>query len=148
MELNNIVLFILSIPELMLHGSRGMTTAAGNSSSSGSKRIAPPKLCKDVPYRSWKNKLLMWKLVCNVDVKEQGIIVLLQSLNGNKKAEKAVSSLNAEMLYSNNGLNILLEKLDAVFQSEEIEDACHTYLKFSSCKHQPNMSMNDFFYRI
>ena len=107
MELNNIVLFILSIPELMLHGSRGMTTAAGNSSSSGSKRIAPPKLCKDVPYRSWKNKLLMWKLVCNVDVKEQGIIVLLQSLNGNKKAEKAVSSLNAEMLYSNNGLNIL-----------------------------------------
>ena len=42
----------------MLHGgSRGMATKAGNSSSSGSKRIAPPKLCKDVPYRSWKNKL-------------------------------------------------------------------------------------------
>ena len=59
----------------------------------------------------------MWKLVCNVDVKEQGIIVLLQSLNGNKKAEKAVSNLTAEMLYNNDDLNILLEKLDAIFQS-------------------------------
>ena len=95
----------MSIPELILHGSRGMRTEAGNSCSSGSKRIAPPKLSKDVPYRSWKNKLLIWKLVCNNDVKEQGI-VLLQSLNGNKKAEKAVSNLTAEILYNNNGLNI------------------------------------------
>ena len=64
-----------------------------------------------------KNKLLMWKLFCNVDVKEQGIIVFLQLLNGNKKAEKAVLNLTAEMLYNNNGLNILLENLDAIFQS-------------------------------
>ena len=86
----------------------------------------------------------MQKLACNVDVKEQGIIALLQSLNGNEKAEKAVSNLTAQMLYNNNGLDILLEKLDAIFQSEEIEDAYHTYSKFSSCKRQPNMSMNDF----
>ena len=48
------------------------------------------------------------------------------------------------MLYNNNGLNILLENLDAIFQSEEIKDAYHTYSKFSSSKRQPNMSMNDF----
>ena len=58
----------------------------------------------------------MWKLFFNVDVKEQGIIVFLQSLNGNKKAERAVLNLTAEKLY-NNGLNILLENLDAIFQS-------------------------------
>ena len=86
----------------------------------------------------------MQKLACNVDVKEQGIIALLQLLNGNEKAEKAVSNLTAQMLYNNNGLDILLEKLDAIFQSEEIEDAYHTYSRFSSCKRQPNMSMNDF----
>ena len=104
----------MSIPELKLHGSRGMATEAGSSSSSGSKGIAPPKLCEYVPHRSWK-KILMWKLPCNVDVKEQGIIALLQSLNGNEKAEKAVSNPTAEMLYNNNGLDILLEKLDAIF---------------------------------
>ena len=55
-----------------------MATEAGSSNKSGSKRIAPPKLCEDAPYRSWKNKLLMQKLVFNVDIKEQEIIVLLQ----------------------------------------------------------------------
>ena len=70
-----------------------------------------------------KNKSLMWKLVCGVDVKEKRIIVFLQSLNGNKKAEKALSNLTAEMRYNNNGLNVFLENLDAIFQSEEIEDA-------------------------
>ena len=59
--------------------------------------------------------ILMWKLACNGDVKEQGVITLLQSLNGNEKAEKAVSNLTAQMLYNNNGLDILLEKLDAIF---------------------------------
>ena len=44
-----------------------------------------------------------------------------------KQAEKAVLNLTAEMLYNNNDLNILLEKLDAIFQPEEIED--HTYSK-------------------
>lgn len=63
-----------------------------------------------------------------------------------KKAEKAVLNLTAEMLYNNNDLNILLEKLDAIFQPEEIED--HTYSKCSSCKQQPNMSVNDFIIEI
>ena len=86
------------------------------------KEIAPPKLCEDVPYRSWKNKLLIWKLVCNVDAKELGIIALLQSLNVNKKIEKLVSNLTPEILFE-----YFIKKLDAIFQSEEIEDVYHTY---------------------
>ena len=46
------------------------------------------------------------------------------------------------MLYNINGLNIVLEKLVAIFQSEEIEDAYNTYSKFTGYKQQPNMSMN------
>lgn len=41
------------------------------------------KIKKDVPHRSWKNKLLEWKLVCGVDVKEQNLTALSHSLNGN-----------------------------------------------------------------
>ena len=41
----------------------------------------------------------------------------------NIKAEKAVSNLTSVKLYTENGLNLLLEKLDAVFQSEDVEDA-------------------------
>ena len=76
------------------------------SSSMGSKRLVPPVLDNDVPYRSWKNKLQMWTLVCGVEKKEQGIIVLLQSLCYNKKAEKTVSNLTATELHRDNGLNL------------------------------------------
>lgn len=55
----------------------------------GSRRLAATMVDSSIPYRPWKNKLLqMWKLTCSV---EQGIIVLLQSLPNNKKAEKAVN---------------------------------------------------------
>ena len=121
-----------------------MSTEGGNSVNMGSKRLAPPRLSDDVPYKTWKNKLEMWKLVCGIDKKEQGIIVLLQSLNGCKKAEKAVSNLTAELLYVDDGLNVILEKLNAVFQSEEIEDAYFTYSKFSNFKRQQNTTMNDY----
>ena len=54
-------------------------------------KIAPPKLKNDTSYSEWKNKLDIWCIVCGYENKEQAIIVLLQSLNENKKAEKAVS---------------------------------------------------------
>ena len=107
-----------------------MATEGGNINNIGSKRLTPPRLTEDLGYTSWKNKILIWKLVCGVDKKEQGIIILLLSLNGNKKAEKAVGNLATDMLFNDNGFNIVLEKLDAIFQSEEIEDAYFTYSNF------------------
>ena len=47
-------------------------------------------LDNSIPYRSWKNKLQMWTMLFGVDKKEQGIIVLLQSLSNNKKVEKTI----------------------------------------------------------
>ena len=43
-------------------------------------------------YKSWKNKINMWKLVTLVKKEEQVIIVLLDC---NAKAEKAVCELTA-----------------------------------------------------
>ena len=58
-----------------------------------SKKSAPPRFRNDVPYKVWKNKLSMWTLVTAVPKREQAIIVLLESLDGNHKAEKAVADL-------------------------------------------------------
>ena len=90
-------------------------------------KLAPPVLDSSIPYRSWKNKLQMWALVCGLDKKEQRIIVLLKSLSNNKKAEKAVSNLTSVELYTENGLNLLLEKLDTAFQSEDVESAYNIF---------------------
>ena len=45
-------------------------------SNMGSRKLALPILDSDILYRSWKNKIQMWALVCGVDKKEQGIILL------------------------------------------------------------------------
>ena len=100
-----------------------MATEARSNSSMGSCRLASPMLNSSIPYRSWKNKLQMWTLVCGVDRKEPGIIVLLQLLSNNKKAEKVVSSLARVELYTENGLSLLLGKVDATFQSKDVKDA-------------------------
>lgn len=76
-----------------------------------------------------ENSLWSW-------LKKQGIIVILQSLNGNKTTKKIVSNLTAELLYNDTGLNIVLEMLDAVFRSEETENVYFAYSKFFNFKQQ------------
>ena len=79
-------------------------------------KIAPPKLKNDTSYSEWKNKLDMWCIVCGYEKKEQAIIVLLQSLNENKKAEKAVSKLKVTDLNVDDGFDKLINKLDKTFK--------------------------------
>ena len=55
---------------------------------------------------------------------EQGINVLLQSLTGNKKAEKAVSTVTVTDLHEDTGLQALIAKLD---NDEVAENAYSTY---------------------
>ena len=67
------------------------------------------ELKNDTSYTEWKNRLQMWRTVYGYPKKEQPI-ALLQSLNENKKAEKAVSKLTVTDLNVNDGLEKLLEK--------------------------------------
>ena len=72
-------------------------------------KITPPKLKSHTPYTEWKNRLQMWRTAYGYAKKEQAI-VLLQSLNANKKAEKAVSELIVTDLNVDDGLEKLLGK--------------------------------------
>ena len=56
------------------------------------------------------------------DKKEQAIIVLLESLDNNTKAEKAASEFTATKLNPDGGMELLTAKLDSVFQSETIDE--------------------------
>ena len=53
--------------------------------------------------------------------KEQAIIVWLESLDNNVKAEKAVDQLTVTELNADNGMEALLNKLDSVFHREAID---------------------------
>ena len=65
----------------------------------------------------------MWTLVTNVSKKEQAIIVLLEALERNQKAEKAVSDLTATQLNVDDGSKVLFDKFDTAFQAETTDDA-------------------------
>ena len=108
------------------------------------RKLAPPIFSKEVNDKVWKNKLEMWKIVCGIPIQEQGIIVLLQSLVDNKKAEKAVSTLTAHDLNGDSGLDILIKKLDNAFKDEIVEDTYSIYLKFIHSKKHSTMSMDDY----
>ena len=86
-----------------------------------------PKFTTEIPYKTWKNKVQMWQLVTSVEKNQQAIIIFLESLEGNTKAEKAVSDLTATELNTDQGKNLLFEKLDKVFQKETIDEAYITY---------------------
>ena len=86
----------------------------------------------------------MWEVVCGTPKNEQGIIVLLQSLTGNKKAEKALSTLIVTDLHKDTRLEALIAKLDNAFQDEVAENTHSTYKKFVSLKKLSQMSMNEY----
>ena len=115
------------------------------------RKLAPQILSKDVNYKVWESKSDMpryvLEIVCSIPPKEQGIIVLLQRIADNKKAEKAVSTLTVRDLNRKTELDVLIEKLDNAFNTsndEIVEDTYSIYLKFTNLKKQLSMSMNEY----
>ena len=100
-----------------------MTTRLAPTSN---RKTTPPQFKEGMSYKSWKNKIQMWQLVIYTDKKEQAIVVLLQSLDNNTKAEKAVTEFTATELNSDAGMELLIAKLDSVFQSKTLEEAYET----------------------
>ena len=80
-----------------------------------------------VLYKTWKNKLNMWQIITSIPKKEQSIVVLLDSLKGNTKAEKAVADIKAEKI-NNDGVKAITDKLDQIFFEESDDEAYKVYL--------------------
>ena len=86
----------------------------------------------------------MWEIVTSVDKKERAIIVLLDALEGNVKAKKAVQDLRVEELNTTDGMNTLLNILDVVFKIENVDEAYNAYSKFITFQKHSEMKMTDY----
>ena len=89
-----------------------------------------PKFLEGMSYKTWKNKIDMWKIITTIPKEQQAIIVLLPSLEGNAKAEGAVSELTTTDVNNENGVQLLIKKLDKVFESDKIDEAYLVYSRF------------------
>nr|CAB3262905.1 uncharacterized protein LOC100184952 [Phallusia mammillata] len=101
----------------------------------------PPRFGDGTAYSSWRNKVEMWQLVTAVPRKEQAILVV-ESLEGNAKADRAVSVLRTNFLHHENGMERLLTHMDAVFETEKVDEAYAAYTDFSSFLRKEDKSGN------
>ena len=87
----------------------------------------------------------MWKIVTAIPKEQQAIIVLLESFEGNGKAEKAVWELTAADVNNKNGMKLLIEKSDKVFESDKIDETYLVYSRFINFHKSDEMLMTDYF---
>ena len=105
---------------------------------------SPPKFKNGTSHTSWKNKIEMWALVTSIPKREQAIVVLLEALDENIKAEKAVSELTASNLNVDTGLKLLLDKLDLTFKAGKVDDAYSAYSNFNVFVKKEGLYVNDY----
>ena len=119
-----------------------MTTR--NVSAISNRKTIPPQFKESMSYKSWRNRVQMWQLVASILKKEQAILIILASLDNNAKAEKAVSEFTAAELNTDKGMELLISKLDSIFQGEAIVEAYDTCSKFTNYSRQENSDINDY----
>lgn len=82
---------------------------------------------EDNDYASWKNDVEVWQCFTKEEPKRQGPAVYL-SLKG--KAREAVRAISVNDLKGDDGVQVILQKLDKVFQSDETARAYHAFKEF------------------
>ncbi|KAK9518554.1 hypothetical protein VZT92_023859 [Zoarces viviparus] len=84
----------------------------------------PPPFDEKKSYESWKNEVEIWRLVTDLEKKKQALAVAL-SLTG--RARDSALEIAAVDLNDDEGMNVLLTKLDAVFLKEETDRQYEAY---------------------
>lgn len=90
------------------------------------------------------NKIQIWQLVTSIPKSEQGIVILLESLEHDVKAQKTASDFTVNELNSDEGMKILMNKLDSIFQNETTDEAYEAYIKFLNLTRKDHCDMSDY----
>ena len=73
-----------------------------------------------------------------------GIIVILDTLGGNAKAEKAVAGIKANEPNVESGLKLITDKLDKVFLEETVDEAYKVYSDFINDNKTVEMTVSQY----
>ena len=88
-----------------------------------SKISKPPKFLPGADYRAWKNKVEMWLGVSKTIAKEdQAPMIRMHCFEDHPTADAAVEHLTYDQLKVEDGLKVLLDKLDENFIEDAIDE--------------------------
>ena len=101
----------------------------------------PPKLERDEEYEVWKEDLNAWCRITSIEKKKRALAVHL-SLSG--RARIASSELNKASLEAEDGIDVLLKKLDEVFLVDEGRRKYAAFETLYTIRRKENTSLKDY----
>ena len=111
-------------------------TTTTNFSATSNRKTTLLQIKESMSHKSWKNRIQMWQLVISIPKKEQVPKSMLESLCNNTKAEKAASEFTAAESIIDEGIELLISKLNSILQSKMIDEAYDTYSKLINFSHK------------
>ena len=92
-------------------------------------------------YARWRKKAEVWSELTSLPEKKQGLAGLL-ALQG--KAGIQGHNIPKELLKANNGLQILLEKLDEVYMPGMFDRQLGSFTDYYNCRRKPDQKISEF----
>ena len=121
-----------------------MATNSNNSNSNNinsGKLLNPPVLINVDNIDSWLHDLEIWRCVTGLDKKQQGPIIYL-SLP--EKIKQSCRDLKIPALNNDNGLDLLVDKLEKLYVKDSKTTTYLAYEKFESFQRPVNMTIQDY----
>ena len=115
-------------------------------SSNNPKCFEPPSfVSSNKTYAAYKADLKRWSRITSIE-KELQAEVVVYSLDGHSSRikEKIDVKIGKELEGNENGIDLLLEYLDTVYQADEMSDAWAKYKNFQKISRKPNQELSSF----
>jgi hypothetical protein len=106
-----------------------------------SKLLAPPPLIARENYETWKKEMVLWEMATTIEKKKRAPTVFL-SLTG--KAREAMLELDPSLLNADDGMKVLIGKLDTLFQEDKNQAALMAYDKFEQYMRPDDLSVKEY----
>ena len=102
---------------------------------------SPPLWTSEMTYEDYKKEIEVWKLLKSASNKEEGPLIY-RVLTGEAKA--AAKKLTVEQIGSENGLQLIIDKLDELYLADKNQRICSALEAFEKFKRPGSMNMSTF----
>ena len=106
-----------------------------------SKSIPPPEFSESLSWTDYKKEIKIWQALTTLDAAKQGPCLYL-SLKG--KAREAALELDIDKIKGEDGVEIILKRLDDLYLEDTTQTAYLAYQNFETFKRPETMNMKDY----
>ena len=101
----------------------------------------PPEFMESMSWTDYKKEIKIWRALTTLTPEKQGPCLYL-SLKG--KAREAALELDIEAIKGEDGIQLILERLDVLFLEDTTQTAYLAYQTFENFKRLSKMLMKDY----